>query len=129
MDDGTWVQQYPELHGMPNQQWRLIEIADIRYQGEFYQIQNVNSQLVLDVQHSVLTENTPIIQYHATGNDNQLWWFERLAHPDGTGFLYVVRPRHSLLAMNVAADNRLIRLVDVGVPIQASWQIQVAGYF
>lgn len=121
------VQRFKPFHGGPNQLWNLVEVDE--FEGEFYTIQNVNSGLMLDVESSVLKNNTPIIQFHATGNDNQLWRFERLDQHDRTGFIYLIHPRHSGRVMDVAPDGK-IQLHDTNAnPVQSAWLVQAGRFF
>jgi hypothetical protein len=70
IENGVQVQRYDLFHGGANQQWALIEVPD--FEGEFYHNRSANSGLALDVQGSEYANGTPIIQFPATGTDNQL---------------------------------------------------------
>lgn len=106
------IQRFDFLHGGPNQQWGLIP-AGIHDHHTLYQIVSFNSPLVLDVRAGVISANQPIIQFEATGNDNQLWWLEPFGIPDRVGFVYWIHPKNSQLTLATTFDDRRVRLLNV----------------
>jgi hypothetical protein len=125
IENGVQVQRYDLFHGGANQQWVLVEMPE--FEGEFYQIRSAHSGLVLDVLGSEYNNNIPIIQFPATGNDNQLWRFVRFPQPDRTGFVYLIHPRRSQKLMEVAADGMVQLHDDRGEGANSAWLVQAGN--
>jgi hypothetical protein len=115
--DGVQVQMYEQFHGGPNQQWELIPGPIDGPDSQAYQIRNVNSGLMLDVQNGHVWWNDIIVQqYHQTGGTNQLWWFEKFTGSNpyrqigfdfgDTGFWYWIHPRFS---------SKVIEVGEIGI--------------
>lgn len=119
------VEAVDYFSGQTSQLWNLIRAVEYDQGDEHvFQIQNVHSGLVLDVESSEFRPTQPIIQYHATFNDNQLWYFERYDYEDA-GSNWLAHPRGQPgLVMNVAG-NGMIELQAWPGANHGTWAVQV----